>query len=357
MKDGSRSEAKPIKKKKLSFALKWLSIAYPILLALALVLMRWVGERHWITATAIFLPPTIVLLPLCVLTPLCYYCNRRWIWWHGLVLLMLFSFYFHPHFASASSPVSKKIRIVTNNVGQRKPSSVTPFINAQDPDIVAFQEARNRDTFLRKEYPNRYVSVHDEFALVSKWPIKALGYVPGIYSHYGYAGTWFELEFEGKPLIIYNIHMPTPRPDFVKMRGKGFLASLVRGEGVYASSVRAEFKESMDRRVAEVKKLSELLRKETRPYLVVGDFNMPDTGYLHRFFTSTLNDAFATKGSGYGLTFPGFTRNPLSLFGPWLRIDYIFSGEHWRVLNCEVEGRQNAQHLAIVADLEWVEKP
>ena len=39
-----------------------------------------------------------------------------------------------------------------------------------------------------------------------------------------------------------------------------------------------------------------------------------------------MTDAFTRAGRGWGLTFPGVTRNPLTVFGPWLRLDYFFVG-------------------------------
>ena len=340
--------------KRNSAKLKWLSLIYLVGAPVVLLLIRICGERNWITATAIYFPSTLALLPAGILIPICFFNHRRWIWFYFLTVLFVFLIYLRPHFSLSKESAGKKIKVLTNNVGQRKPNSVTAFVTEQDPDIVAFQEARNRDRFLKKEYPNRFVAVHDEFALVSKWPIKAVGYVPGLFSHYGYAAAWFEVEHEGKSLIIYNIHMPTPRPDFVKLRANGFLASLFRGEGIYSSKVRSAYQESMQERVKEAKKLAEVLASEKRPFLAVGDFNMPDTGYLYRVFDAQFSDAFAAKGNGYGLTFPGFTRNPLSLFGPWLRIDYIFAGPQFRPLKCKVEPRQNAQHLAVSAELEWM---
>ena len=78
------------------------------------------------------------------------------------------------------------------------------------------------------------------------------------------------------------------------------------------------------------------LKKETRPFLVAGDFNMPSSAYIHGLFASEFNDVFAAKGRGYGYTFPGRSWNPLSFFGHWLRIDYIFAGPTWEPTDCVV---------------------
>ncbi len=333
----------------------WVSAAYLIGLLALCCLLKFVGERNWILGSLLYLPAGIALVPYVLLTPICLLLRKRVCWLHLLAVLLLFCFFHRPHFSSRKTS-QRTIRVVTNNVGQRHPQSMLPFINAQSPDIIAFQEASNRQPLLRAQFPDKFVAVHDEFAVVSRWPIKHVGYVPGVFSHYGYAAVWFELERDGKPLMVYNVHLPTPRRDFNKLRGPGFRASLVRAGGIFSSSVRAEYKTAMESRVEAARKLINILKQEKRPMLIMGDFNMSDCGYTYGLFRDEFQDAFALAGNGYGLTFPGLTRNPLSLFGPWLRLDYIFIGKDWRPLHTKVEPRQNAQHLAVAAELELIEQ-
>ena len=188
-----------------------------------------------------------------------------------------------------------------------------------------------------------------EFVLVSRYESKNSGFVPELWGKSGPAGVWFEVDYHGTPIVVYNIHLPTPRPDFERLRGAGFLAELSRGGGIYSKEVRQRFQQSMDERAELLRKLRERLDKEDRPFFVLGDFNIPSGGYLHGLLADKYTDAFAEKGCGYGWTFPGQTRNPLSLFGPWLRIDYIFSSVDWQTLDCVVEPRQPAQHRAVAA--------
>jgi endonuclease/exonuclease/phosphatase family metal-dependent hydrolase len=332
--------------------LTWSSVVYLVGVVLVIVVTRWCGERNWITGTLLYFPVGLGFLPLFVLLPLSFLFRRSLCWLHAFTVFVLLFGYQTFHWSFATKPKGKSLRVLTNNIGQRKANSVQPFLNAWSPDIVAFQEARFKDRALKQAYPGWNVAVHDEFAIVTRLPIKTVGYVPGILSHYGYAAAWFELEWEGKPLIVYNVHLPTPRPQFLKMRGHGFVAELIRGGGMYSGEVRKAYQEAMQRRVDDGRALSRVLADEKRPFIVLGDFNMPAPGYLYRQFEPHLVDAFAARGKGFGLTFPGWTRNPLSLFGPWLRIDYIFTSKYFRPLQCETEPRQDAQHLAVAAELE-----
>ena len=97
--------------------------------------------------------------------------------------------------------------------------------------------------------------------------------------------------------------------------------------------------------------LLSVFQHEKRPFLAVGDFNMPDHGYAYHLFAGQLTDAAKRAGRGYGFTLPGTTRNPLSLFGPWLRIDYIFSSAALKPIYCRTEDWRKSQHRAVAARL------
>lgn len=332
--------------------LKSLTIFYLIFLLVILLLLKHVGERNWISSVLIYLPPTGWLLPLAFLTPLCLFCRSRLYWLHLLAVLFVFFFYMDFHWSFRTTPKKSTLTLVTNNVGDRKSQTLQTFLKSETPDIIALQDAGLRARPISKENPDRFVAQQGQFLLVSKYEIKNSGYVPGLLSSIGPAAAWFELDYQGKTIVIYNVHFPTPRPDFYKLRGRGFLAELRSLGGIYSSEVRDEYRKSMANRVQLARNFLAWLEKEQRPFLVVGDFNMPSQGYLYDLFSDRFTDSFATKGRGYGLTFPGTTRNPLSLFGPWLRIDYIFTSKDWGPVRSRIESTQDAEHLALLGEFE-----
>jgi endonuclease/exonuclease/phosphatase (EEP) superfamily protein YafD len=143
--------------------------------------------------------------------------------------------------------------------------------------------------------------------------------------------------------------MPTPRGDFAKLTGLGLLRELAghnrrRSDGM-------SFSEAMTARVQLARDLAGVFSRDQRPFLAVGDFNMPPDGYVHRVITWGLVDSFAQAGRGLGFTFPCDTHNPLTLGGPWLRIDYILGGPGWRATDCSVEPDRRSKHRAVVATL------
>ena len=92
-----------------------------------------------------------------------------------------------------------------------------------------------------------------------------------------------------------------------------------------------------------------MLSRETLPFIVCGDFNTPDHGIIYHTVSRGLTDAHLHAGRGWGLTFPGATRNPLSLHGPWLRLDYAFAGRGWQPVYCSPEPGRRSQHCAVAA--------
>jgi endonuclease/exonuclease/phosphatase (EEP) superfamily protein YafD len=104
------------------------------------------------------------------------------------------------------------------------------------------------------------------------------------------------------------------------------------------------------------KELADRIARETDPVIVAGDFNTPARGRVYHAFANELVDTFEKRGRGFGFTFPGKTRNPFSLFGPWLRLDIIFAGKDWRVVDHIVEPDRPAQHRAVVSTLELREE-
>ena len=64
----------------------------------------------------------------------------------------------------------------------------------------------------------------------------------------------------------------------------------------------------------------------TQPIIFCGDFNMTPHNSLYTYLTRQLgfDDAQKTRAWSYGFTFPNGNRR-LATFGPWIRIDFLFS--------------------------------
>jgi endonuclease/exonuclease/phosphatase (EEP) superfamily protein YafD len=329
------------------------TLAYAIGLLGLLAALEWHGERHWLLSFLLYLPPQGWLLPLAVLTPLCLLVQPKLAWIHLGCLVLVLWLYMGWRFSSQREPRGPTVTLVTNNIGQNNRTSLSPFVAEEQPDIIALQEAGGSVQAWQREYTNRFVAIVDQFVLISKYPVKNSGLTP-VRAEKGWpVAAWFELDCGGKPLVIYSVHMPTPRNQLENVKGLGFLAALVGRDGRYGGKLRGYSRDFWDKQIKVAEELAEHLAKEQRPCLIAGDFNVPDHGAIYHAFASRFTDAFAARGRGYGFTFPGYTRNPLTAFGPWLRLDYIWSGASFRPIHCRTEPDRKSQHRAVAARFEW----
>ena len=238
------------------------------------------------------------------------------------------------------------------SLGQRPVRNLLPFLNEQHPDVIAFQEVPYSGKAFSLEDADYNISREGEFSLASKLPIRKSGIVPDLTFNGRPVAAWFELEFEGRPIVIYSVHMPTPRSYLLGLRGNGFLASFASMGGLLSDSAREEYQYYWGVRFDLARGLLAALKNERRPLLVVGDFNTPDHGGLYELFASHWVDAFAAAGTGGGETFPGDNRGRAAEFGAWLRLDYLFAANGWQPVECSVEPPVRAQHLAVAGKFE-----
>jgi endonuclease/exonuclease/phosphatase family metal-dependent hydrolase len=248
-----------------------------------------------------------------------------------------------------------KIKIITNNYGQNHGLSIQPFIAAEDPDFVAIEDLWGQGPFFQRAYPDRTVRGVGQFVFISKAPVNSATDLQWPLWRGNPVAAVFEVPWQGQDLAIYVVHLPTPRGDFAKLTGLGLFREIAgrnrrRSDGM-------SFAEAMTARVQLGRDLATVFARERRPFVAVGDFNMPPDGYVHRVVSWGLLDAFEQAGRGFGFTFPCDTGNPLTLGGPWLRIDYVLAGPGWHANDCRVEPDRRSQHRAVVATLSRNQTP
>ncbi len=330
---------------------KLLTYTYLLSLIVLLAGMEWYGERYWLLSFLMYLPPTGWLLPLIFLTPLCLLFAPKTCWSHLFCLILVLYFYMDFKWSRWPAANGPTLTVLTNNIGENNRQSLTPFVQAENPDLIALQDALNRGPAYQTAYPDRSVVAHEEFILISKFPIKRSGLVPNLSWKGAPVAAWYEVDYAGQTLLVYNVHLPSPRSDLDLMRGLGFPVIVLSPENHRFGKMRQAYKDSWAARMQLERDLLSVFQQEKRPFLAVGDFNMPDHGYAYHLFANQFNDAAKKAGRGYGFTLPGTTRNPLSLFGPWLRIDYVFSSAALQPIYCRTEDWRKSQHRAVAARL------
>ncbi len=344
----------------LQWLLKWirrslafLTAAYLVSLTLILLALEFHGEGNLTLCFLLYAPPLGWLLPLIALAPLCLlFCPRIALFQLAAFPILLCG-YMDYNWTGGSAPEGRSLKVMTNNIGQKGKTSLTPFIEAEDPDVIAMQEA-GRGRQFAEAYPEFDVAAHGEFTLISRHPIRSSGFVREVMWHGQPAAAWFELDFNGTPLVVYNVHVPSPRDDLSRLAGRGMALGVLGFMGGRVGEARERYQTAWNERVEFVDALTKVIAADERVTLAVGDFNMPNHGRAYRGTAARLTDAFAESGRGFGFTMPGATRNPLALFGPWMRLDYVFCGKGARPANCRVEPDRASQHRAVVAEIELI---
>lgn len=351
------------------------TVTYVLALLLLGALMRYVGERNMFFAFCLYLPPLLWYLPALVLLPLCLLVGA----WRTLLVSCLcvalsvsvfFGYKLGSHEPVAMVAPPTRLVVLTNNRGQNAGQSLKPFKNLVKPDVMVFQEAGGTASrYLADPAYGEFKDGRDvagEFSLVSRYPIVSgdpvtltVAAVPrSVYEPTTATETYtiaarYVLDVNGTHVVVYNVHMPTPR-DTLRYYQRGvFLYGLIGLPGTPFAAKRVANQKGWDQRMELVLKLLERARQETGPTLLVGDFNMPSTGWSYQQVLKDFAEAHAEAGSGFGFTFPGVTRNPLSFGGAWMRIDHLFfDREHWYCHQGITEPDRASQHRAAAAVLD-----
>jgi endonuclease/exonuclease/phosphatase (EEP) superfamily protein YafD len=335
----------------------WLIIALPLLL-------RFVGENNVTFAFFLYVPLQIWLLPLIPLLG----CALLLLQWRLMIVLALvvpvFARWPMGHrFGDSELPTvaerpAESLTVLNNNRGQHGNQSLQPFKNAVVADLLVFQESSGRaprfaaaSTYA--EFP--HVAGEAEYVLLSKFPIRsheAIKIDTTLYSPT--MAARFVIDWNGRDIAVYSVHLPTPRDTLSYYRRGAFLYGVLGLPGTSWGEKREINQEGWDQRIDIARQLAEQIAADPLPTIVVGDFNAPHTGYVHSIFDDVLDDSHKTAGSGFGFTYPGTTRNPLSLGGPWMRIDHIFyDPDHWNATAAIAEKDRTSQHRANAAVLEY----
>ncbi len=328
--------------------LAFLTFAYAAALLIFLSGMEWVGERFWPFGILLYAPPQVVLLPLLALTPCCLLFRWRLCLWHLGCVVFVFFFYMTFRVTSAPAPVPGEISAITFNQGQASRTQFVSFATLMKPDLIVLQDAQWQLGDYKKTFPDFTVMAQGEFILISKFPVQQAALLDQPRSEKRVVAARFEILAHGRPLAIYAVHLPTPRHQLARFLGGrrllGDLAGYGRNKAGYG-----DYRGWLKERRETARELAAVFAAEPLPCIVGGDFNTPDHGAIYHLFAGQMTDAFAKAGRGWGLTFPGTTRNPVAFFGPWLRIDYFFAGRGWRPIECRAETGSKSQHRAVFA--------
>lgn len=322
---------------------------YSLGFILGLLLTRYVAEGFWLTTVALYAAPGLWLAPMLLFVPAALLLERRQLLIHPFLVAFLLFFHMGWRPGGGGDPAKADFVILSNNIGQRGKTSFRNYQESMVPDVILLQEVGGRVYKHERDFPGYQGVASGEFGILSRHPILEAEPVPGLELP---VASRFRILLGNKEVVLYNVHLPTPRRNLQRLRGNGFLHSMATGGGLFSSKLRGEFQKFMDRNLRLVEQIAGAASKEQVPVILAGDFNAPAQGRVARLMAGTFQDTHREAGGGCGFTFPGITRNPFSFFGPSLRIDHVYANEDLRPVGCAVEPRRHTQHLAIAAGFD-----
>jgi len=312
-------------------------------------LTHLVGENFWPFAILVYAPPQMWLIFLTVVSAASWKVARR------LALLSLGTALFiagplwewrtHRPSVIALSDKGATLRVLTVNRGDHHEHSMAAYVMQQQPDVIAMQDSM----FTRAWVPNApeyaaltHQSRVGEFLLLSRFPITQTQLIttplPPYRAHF--KGARFQIDFHGRPVAVYNVHLPSPRPHLLHAGSHPSKASL-DSLCLYWSDHGALVEDLLKR-----------IESESLPAIALGDWNQPAVGPRYRRLIRHLQDSHAQAGLGYGWSFPGDLWTPFTLGQAWLRLDLVLCSKDWRVQRSEVEPESESQHCAVSAVLQ-----
>jgi vancomycin resistance protein VanJ len=336
------------------FTLSRVSLAAWVIGALGLVIMDRAAEAllpFWIL---LFVPPVILIIPFLVLGLLAA-VRRQWrlLGGHFLAVLIVLFGFFRYRLASAPSAVGESLAIVTHNIGQGNKLSFTNAFPGVSPDAILLQDAPYRERDYARRYPQLRGRGVAQFLLLTPHEIVEGAQVNEALWRGRPVAARYVIRVKGREIALYNVHLPTPRRSL-----RHALSPKVALEMVWLADAPTDdhpsYRSWLSARVTLAQKLSEVFSREPLPFVVTGDFNTPDHGKVYRSISEGLQDSHVVAGNGWGWTFPGDGRKDgrlALLFGPWLRLDYIFAGKGLAPVECRVASDDGSQHRAVFARL------
>lgn len=329
--------------------LRAVTLPYVALLVAMLAGMSFIGERNVLTATMLFLPIHGWILPAVVLLAVCLVWDRLLAVFVAVLIAWFVLGYLQPEYNDWLPRQKDDVTVVSCNLGTNRLQDLKPFIDREKPDLIAFQEVNNRRHEIAQAFPGYQMEGIDQFPLLSRRPIRDARVVEatGLRRREPRAAR-YELDYHGRRIAFYNVHMETPRE---------LLASAYRHPGIlilgqfsaWHGQSTASLNAGWENRVAQIDELVAILRQESLPMLVVGDFNMPRQGVNYPKLRRVLMDAFHVRGRRFGNTFPCDRSPPLSFLAPWSRLDYQFASPDWKICYFNLERGRKAQHCATAA--------
>lgn len=328
------------------------AVGYPLALAAIILAFRFVGERWWITLTALYLPRVGFGLPLPFVLVAAYrWADRKFLALQAVSVLLLVVplMGFSPGLGRFSPrPDGPSLRVMSFNVKfwAAKASVAAAEARKLDADIVLVQDAsRGKHPELPAAFEGWHVRQDGEFVLATRFPVRNVHVPPSLVYPRGTGGAHYvhyTLETPVGLVDVFNVHPTSPRPGLEEVRGSGLRDEIVSGR-LFEGRASGPAEWNAFRRGRQVAGIAARASASTNAVIIAGDTNLPGLSWILSENLGTYRDAFAQAGVGFGYTFPSRR--------PWMRIDRILTNTRLRARDVRVGDATPSDHLSVFAVL------
>jgi endonuclease/exonuclease/phosphatase family metal-dependent hydrolase len=308
------------------------------------VLRLYPGDRWLFVRLGSYFAPWLLLtlLPALVIALL---GRCRWLAGGVLLLMLIFGMHYGPLLTPRLSQAkagggADVLRVMTFNVhySNHNAPGIADLIRAESPDVIAMQEMSEGLQLLllpelAAEYP--YYLVDNSWGLpmvlISRYPLTVQPKLPETPR-----AQLATVETPNGPVAVWNVH-PSPA---VKQGGWEAQKHALTAVG------RA-------------------IESESRPLVVLGDFNTTDQAENYRLIANHLTDVHHTVGRGFGFTFPepdvvSRMSGAMRFFdkvSPIVRIDHVFVSKHFIPEETHViPSGYGSDHRPVMATLRFADR-
>lgn len=322
--------------------LRIVSLTYLISLLLLLAAWHVTRERHWLLILLLYAPQVLFLIPAFVLLTISILKRRKAESLINFVTVLVVFFLFmqfRVRFRAASQTPTLKVLTYNIHSGTKGAAKLAEFLKASEADVIFLQETHKvqQDNppdpapIILAHFPRWHHVRNKNLMILSRYPLVQREERP--LGRFRKCLTC-RVKVGNRQIRLINVHYRTAEKGQTlahsrwRFREYLMLTSQVRKEQTHA--------------------LLRIIRADSSPTIVAGDFNSPPRSYTHRALTRDVRDCFDEAGWGFGYTYAA-TRQV------W-RIDYVFVRGDFTVTRCDALDWKASDHLPVMAEVSYPKK-
>lgn len=211
-------------------------------------------------------------------------------------------------------------------------------------DILCLQECRTTiKSKLKQQFNKHYIASFDKKTpiVISKHKILKKGFLD-FKDNYNSA-VWADIQFRDQTIRVYSVHLQSNKVSRIANSVRNSEEMNHKERWGKLRHMFSNYNSSTKKRILQVKTLLKHIDSCPHPVLVAGDFNDVPQSYMYSQLREKLNDAFVRRGIGLGTSYNGSI--------PALRIDYIFSSDHFNPLSFQTNQVMYSDHFPVTSSL------